>query len=184
MKRVLLAILLTWLLNAFRVCNGPELDYNFRLIEAERIYSEYEFDRFIMDLGFRESSNDWKSVNLIGCLGEWQFSEATLRFLGYNHVTPERFRQDPSIFPREMQLEALKDLISWNLHFLQKYEEFIGDTIKGVVVTKSGMIAASHLGGPKTLMNFLDSQGEINRADILGTSIQDYMDLFQGYQLN
>lgn len=174
---------MTWLLSAFSVLNAPEIDFNFRLIETERKYNDYEFDRFIMDLGFRESSNDWKSINLIGCLGEWQFSEATLKFLGYAHVTPENFRRDPSIFPREVQLEALLALINWNLHFLKRYETFIGDTINGVVITQSGMIAASHLGGAKTLMDFLDSGGKVNKADTLGTSINDYMHLFQGYDL-
>lgn len=166
------------------LCQAPEIDPVLRDEIAERRYNNFEFSRFIMDLGYRESNNNWLSVNLIGCFGEWQFAESTLRFLGLNDITLRKFRADPNIFPREKQLEALQELIKINISYLKKYEHFIGDTIKGVVVTKAGMIAASHLGGAATLMKFLDSNGEINKADVLGTSIQDYMEKFNGYYLN
>jgi hypothetical protein len=82
-----------------------------------------------------------------------------------------------------MQLEALKELIKINLNYLKDYEHYIGDTIKGVVITKSGMIAASHLGGAGTLAEFLNSNGKINRKDIFGTSIYDYIKKFSAYEL-
>jgi hypothetical protein len=63
------------------------------------------------------------------------------------------------------------------------YEHFIGDTIKGVIITKSGMIAASHLGGAGSLQKFLNSNGIINKRDILGTSIYDYLKKFSSYDL-
>jgi hypothetical protein len=59
------------------------------------------------------------------------------------------------------------------------YEHFIGESINGVVITKSGMIAASHLGGAGSLQKFLDSNGRINRKDVLGTSISDYLKKIQ-----
>jgi len=167
-----------------RLCHAPEIDPVLRTEIAERRYNHFEFSRFIMDLGYRESNNNWLSVNLIGCFGEWQFAESTLRFLGLNDITLKKFRSDPNIFPREKQLEALQELIKINISYLRRYEHFIGDTINGVVVTKAGMIAASHLGGAATLMKFLDSNGEINKEDVLGTSIQDYMERFTGYYWN
>jgi hypothetical protein len=81
-------------------------------------------------------------------------------------------------------LEALKTLIKVNLTILMDYEHFIGDTIKGVVISKSGMIAASHLGGAGSLQKFLDSNGRINKRDILGTSIYDYLKRFCSYDLD
>ena len=63
------------------------------------------------------------------------------------------------------------------------YEHFIGDTIKGVIITKSGMIAASHLGGAGSLQKFLNSNGMVNKRDILGTSIYDYLKKFSSYDL-
>lgn len=185
MRIVLLILFLTFV---SATCHAPVIDFELNMIRIrslidylERSHNELEFSRFVNDLGFRESKNNWLSVNLIGCFGEWQFAESTLNFLGYKNITLKRFKKNPQIFPREMQLEALKRLIRVNLFYLKEYEHFIGDTIKGVVITKSGMIATAHLGGSGTLIEFLDSRGKINKKDILGTSIYDYMKRFSGY---
>lgn len=146
-------------------------------------YHESEFTRFINDLGRRESGNNWMSVNCIGCFGEWQFAESTVQYLGYKHVTLKKFRKNPDIFPREMQRGALESLIKVNLALLRNYESYIGDTVRGVIVTKSGMIAASHLGGAKSLKLFLSSSGRINKTDVLGTSVCDYLQKFRFYDL-
>jgi hypothetical protein len=187
MRIVLLTIVLMFV---FQICTAPVNDFELKihkirslLENADRRHHESEFSRFINDLGYRESENNWLSVNLIGCFGEWQFAESTLRVLGFKKITLKRFRANPNIFPREMQLEALKELIRINLNYLKNYEHFIGDTINGVVITKSGMIAASHLGGAGTLIEFLNSKGKINRKDIFGTSIYDYVKRFSAYDL-
>jgi hypothetical protein len=70
-----------------------------------------------------------------------------------------------------------------NLSYLTDYEHFIGDTIRGVVISKSGMIAASHLGGAGSLKKFLKTNGRINKKDIFGTSISDYLKRFGNYEL-
>lgn len=150
----------------------------------DKKYHEEEFDRFINDLGHRESGNNWLSVNCIGCFGEWQFAESTVHFLGYKNITLRKFKSDPNIFPREMQRKVLESLIKVNLVLLKDYEHYIGDTIKGVVVTKSGLIAASHLGGARSVKLFLASEGRVNKADVLGTSVRDYMKRFGIYELD
>jgi hypothetical protein len=147
-------------------------------------YHDSEFLRFVNDLGNSESGNNWLSINLIGCFGEWQFEESTLNFLGYRKITLKRFKANPDIFPRELQLKALKTLIRVNLLYLIDYERYIGNSINGVIITKSGMIAASHLGGAGSLQKFLDSNGRINRKDVLGTSISDYLKRFSFYDLD
>jgi hypothetical protein len=146
-------------------------------------YQESEFSRFVNDLGARESGNNWQCVNRIGCFGEWQFHETTLNYLGYRKITLRKFKANPEIFPRELQLKALKTLIRVNLTILTDYEHFIGDSINGIVITKSGMIAASHLGGAGSLQKFLNSNGRINRKDIFGTSIFDYLKKFSSYDI-
>jgi hypothetical protein len=152
-----------------------------RYLDAK--YHAAEFSRFINDLGRRESGNNWMSVNCIGCFGEWQFAESTVQYLGFRHVTLRKFRKNPDIFPQKMQRGALESLIKVNLALLRNYECYIGDTIKGIKVTKSGMIAASHLGGAKSLRLFLSSEGRINKADVLGTSVYDYLKKFRYYDL-
>lgn len=172
------------------ICSAPKIDFreemfNFRLLteSAYMKHHESEFSRFIHDLGFKESGNNWLSVNSIGCFGEWQFEESTLKYLGYKKITLKKFKANPEIFPRELQLKALKNLIKVNLIILLDYEHFIGDSIRDVVITKSGIIAASHLGGAGSLQKFLDSGGKINKKDILGTSIYDYLKKFRYYDL-
>jgi len=187
MKRVVILFLLIFIP---QICGAPNIDFRIAMLRfksltevIDRKFHESEYNRFIEDLGYRESANNWQSINLIGCFGEWQFEESTLQFLGYKTITLKRFKANPDIFPRELQLKALKTLIRVNLTLLQDYVHFIGDSINGVVISKSGMIAASHLGGAGSLQKFLDSGGRINRQDVLGTSISDYLKKFRYYDL-
>jgi len=187
MRRVFLTILI---ILAPQICSAPILDFRLNMLRFLSVsghvkikFHESEFSRFINDLGHRESGNNWLSVNRIGCFGEWQFAESTLRYLGYKKITLKKFKADPAIFPRELQVQALMNLIKVNLSYLTHYEHFIGDTIKGVVISKSGMIAASHLGGAGSLQKFLNSNGRINKKDAFGTSIYDYLKKFGDYDL-
>jgi len=158
--------------------------FNEALLFVDARYHESEFTRFINDLGYQESGNNWKCVNGIGCFGEWQFAESTVRYLGFSKVTLRKFKADPNTFPRELQRKALESLIKVNLFLLKDYEHFIGDTIRGIIVTKSGLIAASHLGGAGSVKLFLGSNGRINREDCLGTSVYDYLKRFSFYDLD
>jgi len=151
---------------------------------AERIHHETEFNRFVNDLGRRESGNNWMSINLIGCFGEWQFAESTVHYLGYKHVTLKKFKKDPEVFPPELQRKVLESLIKVNLVLLKDYERFIGETIHGVAVTKSGMIAAAHLGGATSVKRFLTSDGRLDKKDVLGTSVSNYMKKFSFYDID
>ena len=171
--------------------SAPTKDYHLKRLMfiyaaefAERMHHESEFSRFINDLGYRESANNWKSINFIGCFGEWQFAESTIHYLGFKQVTLKKFRKDPNVFPRDLQVKALESLIKVNLFLLRDYEHYIGDTIKGVIVTKSGLIAASHLGGARSVKLFLASDGRLNKQDALGTSVGNYMKKFSFYDLD
>jgi len=173
------------------ICSAPTINYRIKMDNFKRLYEyvrkkhfESELSRFIRDLGFSESGNNWQSINRIGCFGEWQFAEKTLHHLGHKNITVKKFKADPSIFPPELQLKVLKSLIKMNLVYLKDYDHFVGDTIRGIVITKSGMIAASHLGGPGSLKLFLNSKGRINRQDVLGTSMADYLRKFSYYDLD
>jgi len=180
---------------AFFMCiiqsvSAPTKDFAMRMqmfrngiIAAKAMHHELEFNRFISDLGRRESGNNWLSVNCIGCFGEWQFAEPTLHYLGYKTVTLKKFKKNPEIFPPELQRRVLESLIKVNLFLMKDYEQYIGKTIKGVTITKSGMIAAAHLGGAMSVKRFLISQGNLNKKDVLGTSVSNYMKKFSFYDL-
>lgn len=142
---------------------------------------DVQFRLFVEHLGLIESSNRWQVVNDIGCMGKYQFTQATLELLGYHNITPERFRADPSVFPEVMQERALKDLIAHNLHYLSKFTQYIGRVVNGVRITRAGLIAASHLGGVGGVQRFLTSGH--NATDLNGTSVQKYLKEFQEYNV-
>ena len=187
MRKVLLTFLFIFVSH---ICSAPDIGLRLEMFKFKSLsnavskrYHEMEFSRFINDLGYSESGNNWLCVNLIGCFGEWQFDESTLKYLGYRTITLKKFKANPEIFPRELQMKALKALIRVNLCILMDYEHFIGDSVNGVLITKSGMIAASHLGGAGSLQKFFNSNGRINKKDVLGTSIYDYLKKFRNYDL-
>jgi hypothetical protein len=188
MKILFLAVLFMCLENGV---SAPTKDYHLRRMMivnatkfAERINHESEFNRFVNDLGRRESGNNWLSINLIGCFGEWQFAESTVHYLGYKHVTLKKFKNDPEVFPPGLQRKVLESLIKINMVFLKDFERYIGDTIRGVAVTKSGMIAAAHLGGAGSVKLFLTSKGRLDKEDVLGTSVSNYMRKFSFYDID
>jgi hypothetical protein len=187
MKKIFLAILFFFV---SITCIAPVIDFRLNLSnfihasgEVDERYHQMEFSRFLRDLGYRESGNNWLSVNRIGCFGEWQFAESTLRYLGFRKITLKRFRANPFIFPRELQAEALRALIRVNLIYLKDYTQYKGDSIRGILITKSGMIAASHLGGAGSLKKFLDTDGRVDKKDAFGTSVSDYLKKFSYYDI-
>ena len=174
-----------------RIVTAPGIDFHLKakilIAGTEYVdmrYHEAEFSRFIKDLGRRDSGNNWLCINIIGCFGEWQFAESTVQYLGFKNVTLKKFKKNPDIFPPELQRKVLESLIKVNLVLLKDYEHYIGDTIDGVKITKSGLIAASHLGGAQSVKLFLASKGRIDKEDVLGTSVFDYIRRFHDYDLN
>lgn len=174
-----------------QLVSAPTKDFTLRTLMIrnamkylENRHHELEFLRFINDLGRRESGNNWQCVNIIGCFGEWQFAESTVQFLGFKNVTLKKFKANPYIFPRELQWKVLESLIKVNLVLMKDYEHFIGDTIKGVPITKSGMIAAAHLGGARSVKLFLTSDGRLDKEDVLGTAVSNYMKRFSFYDID
>jgi hypothetical protein len=149
-------------------------------IEAEK--KNHEFKLWATHLGYRESGYNYKAINSINCMGIWQFHPRTLIALGYEFVTPERFRQDPDIFPEQMQYEALQSLISANMRELIPYMNYIGDTINGIKITKAGLLAGMHLGGIGAVKLFLLSNGIEDEDDSNRTHISDYIKEFGKYE--
>jgi hypothetical protein len=179
-------IILTILIFIFKLCTAPNLSdtlkenhKQFALFEIKRWESEKEFNRWKKDLGFKESSGEWTIYNKIGCIGTYQFRIATLEYLGYYGITFEKFKTNPEIFPPELQEEAFRSLISFNELALKQFEQYIGQTIRGVLITRSGLLAAAHLGGIGGVKSFLNNKK--NMKDMNGTSISDYLLKFQGY---
>jgi hypothetical protein len=142
---------------------------------------EVQYRSFVNHLGLIESSNQWKVVNSSGCIGKFQFTQATLEMLGYIGITPEKFKVNPSIFPEALQEEALQHLMKYNQHYLDKFVKYIGQVIGGVLITKAGLLGAAHLAGVGGVQKYLTSSA--NYTDCNGSSVQKYLKEFSGYSV-
>lgn len=149
--------------------------------ELDRQYHEREFKRWSEHLGMRESGNNWKIINSIGCMGQYQFSPCTMRGLNFAYITPKSFASNPEIFPPDLQYRLLVQLVKSNEIALTGFFGYIGAVIDGVKVTKSGILAASHLAGAGGVIEFFTT-GYI-AIDKNGTTILDYLREFQGYDI-
>ncbi|PVW16514.1 hypothetical protein [Marixanthomonas spongiae] len=133
---------------------------------------------FCEDLGFSESSGNYKAVNRLGYLGKYQFGWTTLNWVGiYNK---RKFLNSPLL-----QEKAFEALISKNKWVLKDHiNEYKGQIIDGIKVTESGLIAAAHLGGAGNVMKFLDTDGEEVFKDANNVPITKYMQTFAAYDVS
>ncbi len=159
-------------------------------IDIEDISTPLKIERknlntFLKDLAMRESSGKWDTINQLGYIGLYQFGDIALKDVGLDDkVTTTKFKENPNIFPPEMQTQAMIDLLKNNKHYTRRVYNKIGETYNGIEVTESGILAASHLVGAKSVRKYLKSGGKINEKDGNGISVKDYMEKFAGYDLS
>ena len=67
-------------------------------LEEQRIqqYHEDELQRFLTDIGFRESGNRYGITNKWGYMGRYQFGKSTLKGLGFE-VSKNEFLSNPQL---------------------------------------------------------------------------------------
>ena len=134
-------------------------------------------DKFLEDLGFRESSGNYKAVNQFGYLGKYQFGRKTLNALGYEDVSNRVFLANPQI-----QEEAMYDLLIHNKKILRRQiEKYNGKVVNGILITESGILAAAHLAGPGNVKKFFRKGYEFRDGN--GTKMTSYMKKFSNYKL-
>ena len=139
-------------------------------------YHQEELENFLDAIGFRESSNDYTVTNKWGYMGKYQFGRSTLKGLGFK-VTKKEFLSNP-----QLQEEAMMALLLHNKEKLQKYiDVFDGQTINGMYISESGILAAAHLGGQGSVKRYFKN-GKVFK-DGNGTKITSYMDIFSGYDI-
>ena len=149
-------------------------------IEEEKylieLHHQQELQNFLDAIGFRESGNRYGITNKWGYMGRYQFGRSTLKGLGFK-VTKKEFLNNP-----QLQEEAMMALLLHNKEKLQKYiDVFDGQTINGMLITESGILAAAHLGGQGSVKRYFKN-GKVFK-DGNGTKITSYMNTFSGYDL-
>ena len=133
--------------------------------------------KFLEDLGMRESSGNYKAVNQFGYLGKYQFGRKTLNALGFDNVTNREFLENPSI-----QEEAMFALLLHNKNILRRtIKKYHNDTINGIYITESGILAAAHLAGPGNVKKFFKKGYEFKDGN--GTKMTSYLIKFSNYKL-
>ena len=103
-------------------------------------------------------------------VGQLQFGKARLQ--DYQNATGTTFTQDDFI-----KDTALQDKVAtWHIADLDKAIDALGDAAAGY--DRDGLRAVAHLGGKSGMKKFVQSKGDYNPADELGTSLQSYYDKF------
>ena len=135
-------------------------------------------NKFLDEVGFRESSNNYKAVNQFGYLGKYQFGRKTLNAIGFEEISNYEFLSNP-----EIQEEAMLVLLQKNKHTLRReIKKYVGETVNGIYITESGILAAAHLGGAGNVRKFFRKGHEFEDGN--GTKMTSYMIRFADYNLN
>lgn len=138
-----------------------------------------ELEKFLDHMAERESDNTPQAVNRYGMLGKYQFAPSTIKVLGYR-VTRKQFLSNPELQDSVMVAYLRSNNQELN-SLISKYENKV---IKGVKVTRSGVLAAAHLAGSGNVRLFFQNSDWNGRTDANGTSIREYMRTFSIYNLN
>ena len=142
------------------------------------LFFDKNFLGFKEALAFKESQGRYDVVNRFGYMGKYQFGKGTLAMVGVYDT--QEFLKSPSL-----QEKAFIANLSRNKWVLRKYiNYYAGKKVGGVLVTESGILAAAHLAGPKSVKDFLTSNGTKIFKDGFGTSIVEYMNKFRSFDMS
>ncbi len=153
---------------------------------------------FFAAIRLRESSGNYHAVNTLNYLGAYQFGEAALVDLGLAVRDANPFNNDYSLgftgkFGVSTKAEFLASAAAqdaaadewWSLLWARvrhaDIEIYDQQVLNGVRLTKTGMIAASHLLGTGALVKFIQSGGTDAGRDAYGTTLTEYLKLFADY---
>ena len=158
------------------------LNYNFDVIKVvapdpntKLPFLENSYVAFKEALAFKESRGRYNAVNTFGYLGKFQFGSSTLKTLGIYNLN--LFLNSPELQEKAFLANTKRN--KWKLTL--EINRFTGSEINGVIVTESGILASAHLAGPGSVKKYLRSYGATGFKDAFGTSIQNYIKKFSGY---
>ncbi len=168
-----------------------KVEYEALMVLITKKKNEVKIAQFIKRLAIRESSGDWKVVNRFGYVGKYQFGIAARKTVNAPKFTVKQFIKNPYIWPEDQQDKAAIKLMRVNYRYLNQFfnepgdelHSFINETFtlrdrSKVKITTAGLLAASHLVGPKLVRSFLNTRGYIDKKDGNGTKCSDYMKHF------
>lgn len=158
------------------------------------------YEAFKTALKTRESSGDYTAVNSFGYLGAYQFGEAALVDLGFVVLDDNPYDNDfNGGWTGKMGINSAADFLNspaaqeaaadewfellWDYAVALDLDAYLGQTVGGVYITASAIIAGAHLLGAGGVATWLNSGGTIEIYDGYGTPISEYLALFSGYEM-
>jgi len=163
---------------ALVVDTRPAIEVMLPKIEAPKIEINLrDHSSFLEKIGHYESGNRYEKVNRYGYMGRYQFGQETLQALDID-VSNKKFLSSPML-----QEKAMSKLLEANQRTLRRYiKKYDSKVVNGIYVTESGILAAAHLGGAGSVINWF--KDGVDFKDANGTPITRYMKLFSGYKLD
>ena len=148
------------------------------LLPVKPMVSHKDTKAFLTAMAFQESSGNQKAINKWGMLGLYQFSPATLKAMRVK-VSKNKFLSDATLQDSVM-LAYMRD----NWTNLRKYHKFVGKKHKGVKITKSGLLAMTHLVGlTGVCAEFYPKKCKHITKDANGTKAVDYLRKFANFEI-
>ncbi len=159
-----------------------------------------EYSDYLAALSAGESSSNPTSVNKYGYLGSYQMGESALIDAGYylKDNTPNTndwkgtwtgkngiHSKADFLANAAVQTQAIKDYNIKQWGYIQNLglDSYLGQTVAGIVMTESGLLAGAHLVGVGGLKTFLQSNGAQIPSDGNNTAITHYLSTFNGYNV-
>lgn len=127
-------------------------------------------------LAYMESGCNPDTINPYGYVGLYQIGRQAAMDVGVDYY---------SLMDSVVNDTAMVRLMRKNWGYLSDCHDFVGDTIKGVRITKAGMLAAAHLRGWSYVRAYLKTNGKINGYDRNGVTVEYRLKAFQDiYEIN
>lgn len=157
-----------------------EIEYNYTQKKIERLEEEnralQEWVDFMEAIGMRESSDRYH-ISRGQYWGRYQMGNLARIDLNMN-VNRNYFLSNT-----KLQDEAFIRYLEINRRYLGSYLDYVGETINGVEITESGLLAASHLVGAQGVKRMLRSRGTFIPRDGNNTSALEYLSEFGNYDI-
>ena len=140
-------------------------------------------------LSYRESSNNPKAIGRNYYKGLYSIGKSTAKDIGVCY---------DSLFIPSYSDESLVKLMRYNDRLLKScryidkkgntritldYYLYVNKTIKGIKVTKAGLLAGCHLKGHIWVKIWLKSNGEIDAKDANGVKVSSYIKMMENVEL-
>lgn len=126
------------------------------------------YQEFLTALGFQESTNNYSKTNSLGYIEKYQFSETALIGIGYYKAdgtskndwigswTTASSVSSKAEFLNNLnncQENAILLYMQKQWTYLNSVKQYEGQTLNGVKITLSGMLAGAHLAGQGALLH-------------------------------